>query len=176
MVSGVAGGVGARTLALALGVGINPPGQHSACDVLVCRGTVHSVGLAERHVATVRRPVLLAVVVDGQGLPFAARAKLKMIAPHVAGMIKVPWVPRWREITDPYAEAARLASSTADEVPKHLRAYHATVMQLAHHLAATLSPAVTAAPAPALGAAPLSPAAPPARPPSHPFRTTAGGH
>ncbi|ASR39943.1 hypothetical protein BAY61_32185 (plasmid) [Prauserella marina] len=139
VVAGVDGGVGARTLALALGVTAPPAERYTPCDVLVCRGTVHSLALAEWHVDAVTRsgnhqPVILAVQTDAEGIPRNARAKLTMLEPHLHGIVRMPWVSRWREVADPYTEAGQLLRRDPAAVPKHLIKYHAAVVDVAERL------------------------------------------
>jgi hypothetical protein len=180
VVSGVAGGVGTRSVAIALGVGAYAPGTHQPCDLLVCRATVYSVTLAERHIAAAGGSPVLAVVVEVEGVPRAVRAKLTMLAPHTEGMVKVPWVSRWREVSNPYAEASQLAFRPADTVPKHLRDYHAAMVSLVH----LVRPLVAVAQPTGLRPPPAPPppeprqASPGGQPFALPFHsiTTAGGH
>jgi hypothetical protein len=178
VVSGVAGGVGTRTVAIALGVGAYPPGTHRPCDLLVCRATVYSVGLAERHIAAVVGCPVLAVVVEAEGVPRAVRAKLTMLAPHTEGMVKVPWVPRWREVSNPYAEASQLAFRPADIVAKHLRDYQAAMVALVR----LVRPLVAVSPPTGVRPPPRSPEPRQVSPTGHaaalPLHsiTTAGGH
>lgn len=133
VVCGVSGGVGARTVAFALAAGAGQPGMHRPCDVLVCRATVHSVTLAERHLAATPGHPVLAVVDDGP-VPRPARAKLRMLGAHAEAVLHLPWVNRWREISNPYAEASRLAFQSAEQVSKHLRGYHKAVGELVTRL------------------------------------------
>lgn len=147
VVAGVSGGVGARTVAVALAGLTAPPGRHAPCDVLVCRATVVSVGLAERHLVAVPGRPVLAVVVDVEGVPRPVAAKLKMLAPHAAGMVRLPWVSRWREIATPYAEATQLAFQQPQSLPKHLRGYATAVAGLVPLVRPLLAMPLPSAPA-----------------------------
>lgn len=155
VITGVAGGVGTRTVAIALGVPAHPPGRHQPCDVLVCRATVHAVSLAERHVAaTAGRPVL--VVLDDGPVSRPARAKLRMLSAHVEAVLHLPWVPRWREVSNPYGEACRLAFQPSEQVPKHLQGYRKALGELVGRVRPLVSgppPGLRAPPHPAHGPA-----------------------
>jgi hypothetical protein len=59
-------------------------------------------------------------------LPSAVRARLRMIEPHVAGMVAVPFVSRWREVDDPCQEAAYVLAPGSD-VPRDLRDFAAAM-------------------------------------------------
>lgn len=151
IVTGVAGGVGTRTVAFALGVSAHAPGQHQPCDVLVCRTTLHSVGLVERHLAAVaERPVLL-VTSDAGRIPRPVRAKLRMVEAYTEGAVHLPHVPRWREVVNPYADVSQLVWQGPEEVAKHLRRYHAALRRLIERVRPQLAgpePGVRAAPPP----------------------------
>ena len=150
IVTGVAGGVGTRTVAFALGVSARAPGRHCPCDVLVCRPTLHSVGLAERHLSAVTDRPVLAVTGDSAGIPRPVRAKLRMIEAYTETVVHLPHVPRWRELTNPYAEASQLTWQDTAEVAKHLRAYQAALRRLVERVRPQLAgspPGVAAAPA-----------------------------
>lgn len=138
--AGVAGGVGVTVISHALRAAdedLHVP--ESPVDILVCRTTTDSVGQAHRALATaLYRPVLAVVADVPEGarlkiLPSAVRARLRMIEPHVAGMVAVPFVPRWREVDDPCQEAAYVLAPGSD-VPRDLRDFAAAMRQLSEQV------------------------------------------
>lgn len=143
VVRGVAGGVGARTLAAAMGLPVRAPWQPSPCHVLVARGTVHSLAVAERDVNSVPQQPVLAIVADRDGLPRTAKAKLTMLRPHISGTVVLPWVPRWREVLDPYAEARSLCAAPDERPPRYLVPYWQALHQLGQAVAAAFGAAST---------------------------------
>jgi hypothetical protein len=134
--AGVAGGVGTTTLATALRGYDRGRADEMGTDILVCRSTGESLHAAATAVtwmvnAGTPRPVL-AVVAD-QPVPVRGplRARLRMIEPQVAGLILVPYVGHWRDLTDPLAEAAKLSDYPADQLPRSLRGYGEALAALA---------------------------------------------
>jgi hypothetical protein len=102
LVAGVAGGVGTTTIAVALrALDWDLYIEGTAVDVLVCRSTVHSLGEAHRSVGHTPYPPILVVVDDVPdrarlaAFPSAVRARTRMVEPHVAGAVAVPFVPEW---------------------------------------------------------------------------------
>jgi hypothetical protein len=134
---GVAGGVGTTTLATALRA--YDRGKVSTdldVDVLVCRSTGESLQAAASLIAWLGsnarpRPVL-AVTSDGP-MPIRGpvRARLRMIEPQVGGLVVLPYVAHWRELTDPLREAARLSEIPSEQLPKALRPYGEALVALA---------------------------------------------
>lgn len=118
----VAGGSGATTVAAALGAQDLGVYRGGPVEVLVCRDTVSALGAAHRAVqAAPGQPVLVVVASTPASMPRAAAARLQMVRPHVAAAVQVPFVSRWREVTDPHAEAAALLRRPPRELPRHLR-------------------------------------------------------
>jgi hypothetical protein len=105
-------------------------------EVLTCRCTgdsLHAAATVTSWLAANSRPrPVLAVTCDG---PVPARgplrARLRMIEPQVAGLVVLPFVAHWRELTDPRREAAALAEYPAARLPKTLRGYGEAVAALA---------------------------------------------
>lgn len=134
---GVAGGVGTTTLATALrAYDRGKVTTELDVDVLVCRSTGDSLHAAASLIAWLgsnarARPVL-AVTSDGPSPPRGPlRARLRMIEPQVGGLVVLPYVAHWRELTDPLREAARLSETPAEQLPKALRPYGEALVQLA---------------------------------------------
>lgn len=134
---GVAGGVGTTTLATALRA--YDRGKVSTdldVDVLVCRSTGDSLHAAASLIAWLgsnarARPVL-AVTSDGPTpMRGPLRARLRMIEPQVGGLVVLPYVTHWRELTDPLREAARLSEVPSEQLPKALRPYGEALVLLA---------------------------------------------
>ena len=134
--AGVAGGVGTSTLATALRGYDRGRATEQGAEVLVCRSTGDSLHQAATVIAwlgTTGRPrPVLAVTADGPApIRGPLRARLRMIEPQVSGLVVVPYVAHWRELTDPLAEAARLSECPADQLPKALRGYGEALARLA---------------------------------------------
>lgn len=158
MVAGVAGGVGASTVAVALRAtdcGLYRAGH--PVDVVVARDTVVSLGAAHRVVNAVgNRPLLVVVASTSSSAPKASVARVEMVRPYVAGVIIVPYVARWREVTNPWQEAAEALAYPEDaQLPKWLRGFASAMRQLRSALVERLR--ATPAPPPSGGPAPVRP-------------------
>lgn len=135
-IAGVAGGAGTSTVAAALRGYDQGRAVDEGFEVLTCRCTgdsLHAAATVISWLAANSRPrPVLAVTCDG---PVPARgplrARLRMIEPQVNGLVVVPYVAHWRELTDPLAEAARLSECPADQLPKALRGYGEALARLA---------------------------------------------
>jgi hypothetical protein len=134
--AGVAGGVGTTTLATAVRGYDRGRAVDRGIEILVCRSTGDSLHAAATVLAGLTsaghpRPVL-AVVAD-QPTPVRAplRARLRMIEPQASGLVRVPYVTHWRDLTDPLTEAARLSEWPADQLPRALRGYGEALTRLA---------------------------------------------
>ncbi|MGH7750888.1 MAG: hypothetical protein ACREQ5_39900, partial [Candidatus Dormibacteria bacterium] len=121
LVCGVAGGVGATTVAAALqaqDVGIYCGGP---VDIVVCRSTSSSVAAAHRVVNAAPGKPVLVVVADGPlRTPAPAKARLTMVAPHLTALVTMPYVTRWRETDQALAQAVA-ALRYPDRIPKWLQ-------------------------------------------------------
>lgn len=165
--AGVAGGVGTTSVAAALGAadgGVFRMGY--PVDVLVCRDTVVSLGSAHRLVnAAVGKPLLVIVASTPQATPRAATARIEFVRPHVHSVHTVPFVGRWREVTDPWSQAGGVARFP-DQVPKWLRAFSQQIHEIHQPLVERLraSPADPRVPADA-----RVPAAPSELPTAFPY-------
>ncbi len=131
-VAGVGGGVGVTTLARVLQADDEGIYVGQQTTVLVCRSTASSVAAATAAVAATTAqptPLILAVVGDGPWpVPAVVRARLRMLAPHVALVVHVPYVGRWRELDDPLA-------ADAPTPPRPFRAAITALLHTAHQIA-----------------------------------------
>lgn len=157
-VAGVAGGVGATTVATAIGAIDRGVYVGRAVDVLVCRATGDSLIRAGRAAqlvaaATGRKPVLAITAADASGPSRPVAARLRLLEPHAAAVIVLPFVRRWRELAVPLDEVRGLLAVPRTELPRSLRRYADAV----HNLRAALSARSPAAVRPIRGrAAPTS--------------------
>jgi hypothetical protein len=127
-VAGVAGGVGATTVATAIGAVDRGVFVGRAVDVLVCRATGDSLiraGHAAQLVvaATGRKPVLAVTAADASGPSRPMTARLRLLEPHAAAVIVLPFVRRWRELAVPMDEVRGLLAVPRTELPRSLRRY-----------------------------------------------------
>lgn len=137
VIAGVAGGVGTSTVAAALhalDAGRCGTDALAGVDVLVCRGTGESLwradALAGPLTTTGPRPVL--AVTAEAGVPRdPMRSRLRDIEPRFSGVLMLPYVGRWCEITDPHVEAAALLAEPPEQLPRPLRAYAGALRLLA---------------------------------------------
>lgn len=129
-VTGVAGGVGTTTVALALTAVDCGPYRGGPAQVVVCRDTVSSLGAA--HVVVNRvvgRPVLVVVASTPGEISKPAAARVDMVRPHVTSVIRVPFVARWREVVDPWTQAAEALRYPEAELPRYMRGFHRALLQ-----------------------------------------------
>ena len=159
IVAGAGGGVGASTVASALGAldaGLYRAGQ--PVQVLVCRLTMASIGDAQRAIAAAPAAPVLAVVADipRAGLTDGMRARLRMSEPLVPATVMLPYVPGWRDLADPWTAAATWQQEP--RVPRPLRAFVAAIGRLAAAVAPLLRPLAPPGP-PAVAVLALAPAA-----------------
>ena len=174
VVSGVAGGVGVTTLAVALRAHDAGRAGVEAADILACRGTLDSL---RRAAAVLERPggapapPVLAVTLDGARLPRGpVRARLELLDAAVSAVVLLPHVSRWRTTADPLPEVAQLLAEPAERLPRPLRAYAAALRELAAAVAASGRLRVGRPPDPAVPRAAL----PVRAPPTGPHRGAAG--
>ncbi len=139
LVAGVAGGVGTTTIARALagvdrGVFTGRP-----VDVLVCRATADSLVRAARAAYLIssqqhRRPVLAVNTADIAGPSRPGVARMRLLEPHTAGVVVLPYVRRWRDLATPLADVTGLLNRPVTELPRPLRRFATAVHSLAHSL------------------------------------------
>lgn len=151
-VAGVAGGVGTTTVAAALGAADRGVFVGRAVDVLVCRATGDSLvraGHAAQLVAEAsgRRPVLAVTAADSSGPSRPVTARLRLLEPHTAAVVVLPFVRRWRDLATPLDEARALRAVPHTDLPRPLRRYAAA----AHDLLTALSSHTPTSPTPAAG-------------------------
>ena len=131
LVCGVAGGVGATTIAAALGARDLGVYHGGTADIVVCRSTSMSVGAAHRVVNAIPGKPVLVEVADGPlRTPGAVKARVTMVGPHVAAVVWMPYVEHWRQIDDAIAQAVA-APRHPDAVPKWLQSWAAALNQVA---------------------------------------------
>lgn len=121
IVAGVSGGVGTTILALALH-GRDAGTDTAQADLLVCRSSVESLDRAARIADLAwpgRYPVLLVTLDGTERRPPARLARLH---DRWTAVVPVPHVALWRELADPYREAAGLLGSPRAGLPRPVRA------------------------------------------------------
>jgi hypothetical protein len=121
IVAGVSGGVGTTTLALALH-GHDAGLDTAEADVLVCRSSVESLDRAARIADLAwpgRYPVLLVTLDGTERRPPARLARLH---DRWTAVVPVPHIAPWRDLVDPYREAAGLLGSPRADLPRPVRA------------------------------------------------------
>ena len=122
-VVGVSGGVGASTVAAALGGQDLRVFAGRPAHVVVCRGTVASVLLAGRVAALCHRPVVAVTGVDTARPGPALRARLELLEPHTGAVVVLPYVPQWRDVVDPLVELRRQLAEPYEGLPRPVRQY-----------------------------------------------------
>jgi hypothetical protein len=133
-VAGVGGGVGTTTLAVAVRGTDHGIFSGHAVDVLVCRSTVESVARAARAAQLLStsqpRPVLAVTATDSARPSRALLARLRLLEPHAAGVVLLPYVPQWRTLTAPLDSVRGMFARPTVELPRPLRSYVSAVGQL----------------------------------------------
>lgn len=135
-IAGVAGGVGTTTLATALLGYDRGRAADRGAEVLVCRSTGNSLHAAATMIAWLGanglpRPVLAVTADCATPVRGPLRARLRMIEPQVSGLVLLPYVAHWRELTDPLGEAGRLSETPPEQLPKALRPYGEALLRVA---------------------------------------------
>ena len=139
LVAGVLGGVGTTIVASALGAYDDDLYVGGAVDVLVCESTVASLTAAHSAVGRAEYPPILVVVADVPErsrvpvLPGPVKALARMVEPHVAAMVAIPFVSQWRLREDPCVDAATVLRTGA-EVPSWLTEFAAAITSLVPHV------------------------------------------
>jgi len=160
VVAGVAGGVSTSTVAAALNGQDRGKFNGRPVDVLVCRSTSQSLLLAANAAQCLSyspelRPVL-AVTADGPCAPTKAiNARLRMVEPHTAAVVALPYVRRWRESARPLSDLLVLEELPPSLIDRQLRDYAAAVKALVAAVSDMRwlrPPAPTRQPAPAVSA------------------------
>ena len=141
-VAGVGGGVGTSTVAAAVGGRDRGVFTGRGVDVLVCRSTGESLIRATRAAPCVAAdglgPPVLAVSHDARtGLSRPTAARLRLVEPHAAAVVLLPFVPRWREVASPLDEARDLLTRSPTGLPRPLREYAAAIGRLAAAITAS---------------------------------------
>jgi hypothetical protein len=130
LVCGVAGGVGTTTIATALhgrDLGVYCGGP---ADIVVCRSTSSSVGAAHRVINAIPGTPVLVVIADAPlRVPAPVKARARMVVPHLAALVWMPYVEQWRHTDDALKHAAAVTSHP-DGMPKWLHPWAAALRQL----------------------------------------------
>ncbi|MGI8800422.1 MAG: transglycosylase family protein [Pseudonocardia sp.] len=132
---GVAGGVGTTTLATALWAHDGGRDTEPSVDVLACRCTGDSLRRAAEllnELAAAGWPTpVLAVTALVPGPPRGPlRARLRMIEQQASGLVELPYVARWRDVSNPLPQVAGLLDAIPDELPHELCDYALAVQEL----------------------------------------------
>ncbi|WP_214406336.1 hypothetical protein [Pseudonocardia lacus] len=127
-VAGVAGGVGTTTVATGLGALDRGVFTGRGVDILVCRATGDSLVRAGRAAQLITadgrpRPFLAVTAADTSGPTRPVTARLRLIEPHTAAVVLLPFVRRWRELAVPLDEVRSLLTRPLTELPRPLRRY-----------------------------------------------------
>ena len=133
--AGVSGGVGATTVATALGAVDCGRFTGRPVDVLACWATSESLvraGSATQQITAAGRPrPVVVVTATGPGrLARPVAARIRLLEPHAAGVVVVPFVRRWRELVDPLAEVVGLQKRPTTELSRPVRRYAAALGQV----------------------------------------------
>jgi hypothetical protein len=104
-------------------------------DVLVCRATGDSLVRAGRAAQLILsasgiRPVVAVTAADASGPSRPVTARLRLLEPHTAAVVVVPYVRRWRDLTAPLDEVRSLLGVPRAELPRPLRRYAAATREL----------------------------------------------
>ena len=139
LVAGVAGGVGTTMVATAIGAGDLGVFVGRGVDVLVCRATGDSLVRAGRAAqllvgSTGRLPVIAVTAADASGPSRPVSARLRLLEPHAAAIVVLPFVRRWRDLAVPLDEVRGLLTTPRNEVPRVLRRYADAARQLRFEL------------------------------------------
>ena len=135
-VAGVAGGVGTTTIARALAGSDRGVFTGRPVDVLVCRATADSLVRAARAAYLIssqqhRRPVLAVNTTDTAGPSRPSVARMRLLEPHTAGVVVLPYVRRWRDLATPLQDVTGLLAPPVTELPRPLRRFATAVHSLA---------------------------------------------
>lgn len=135
MVAGVSGGVGTTTVATTLGAADCGVFGGRPADVLVCRATgeslVRAAAITQRITSAGRTRPVVAVTSTGPGrMARPVTERIRLLEPHTAAVVIVPFVHRWREVTDPLTEVAGLLDRPPGALPRPLRRYTTALHQI----------------------------------------------
>ena len=144
LVAGVAGGVGTTMVATAIGGGDLGVFVGRGADVLVCRATGDSLVRAGRAAqlvigSTGRPPVIAVTAADFSGPSRPVAARLRLLEPHAAAIVVLPFVRRWRDLAVPLDEVRGLLAVPHSEVPRVLRRYADAARQIRAQLGVPIS-------------------------------------
>jgi hypothetical protein len=145
VVAGVAGGVGCTTVAIGIGALDRGVFTGRAVDVLVCRATGDSLIRAARAAQLVvadraPRPVLAITAADASGPTRPVTARIRLVEPHAAAVVVLPFVRRWQELSVPLDEVRGLLALPLTELPRALRRYAAALREVRAAATGSASP------------------------------------
>lgn len=134
-VGGVGAGVGASTVATALGIVDRGIFVGRPVDLLVCLATGDSLvraGYAAQLVTawSGRQPVVAVTGADNAGPSRPVAARLRLLEPHTTGVVVLPFVRRWREMTAPPEEIRDLLRLPLTDQPRGVRRYATALLDL----------------------------------------------
>lgn len=134
-VAGVSGGVGTTTVATALGAADRGIFVGRRIDVLVCRSNAESLIRVARAAQVLHHDnynVVLAISSTDPARPSRAlMARVRLLEPNAAGVVLLPYVARWRDLTAPLDAVRGLLSRRPTELPRALRGYAGAISDLA---------------------------------------------
>lgn len=124
-VGGVSAGVGATTVAAAIGATDRGVTSGGRVDVLVCRASGDSLVQAAQAAQVVAsaelKPVLAVNAANASAPSRSTTARLRLIEPHTASVVLMPFVRHWAEASAPIEEVRGLLSARRAEIPRSLR-------------------------------------------------------
>lgn len=134
-VAGVSAGVGATTVAAAIGAIDRGMSLNQPVDVLVCRASsdslIRAAQAAQVVVASAGRKPLLAVNAANASAPSRSMtARLRLIEPHTSSVVLMPFVRHWTETPVPIDEIRGLLSARRGELPRRLRSFASAALDL----------------------------------------------
>lgn len=134
-VAGVSAGVGATTVAAAIGAMDRGVSVNQRVDILVCRASSDSLIQAAQAAQVVvasagRKPVLAVNAANASAPSRSMTARLRLIEPHTSSVVLMPFVRHWTETLVPIAEIRGLLSAHRGELPRRLRSFASAALDL----------------------------------------------
>lgn len=134
-VAGVSAGVGATTVAAAIGAMDRGVSVNQRVDVLVCRASRDSLVQAAQAAQVVvasagRKPVLAVNAANASAPSRSMTARLRLIEPHTSSVVLMPFVRHWSETSVSIEEIRGLLSARRGELPRRLRSFADAVLEL----------------------------------------------
>lgn len=134
-VAGASAGVGATTVAAAIGAMDRGVSVDQRVDVLVCRASSDSLTQAAQAAQVVvtsagRKPVLAVNAANASAPSRSMTARLRLIEPHTSSVILMPFVRHWAETSVPIEEIRGLLAARRGELPRRLRSFASAALDL----------------------------------------------